>query len=153
MAKKSIYLGIIILVIAAIFLGFQIYQRQSKINQPKDLENLQTQSKEPEATLSGSNRSIDSSRPNIASGILDITACNPIPRQLDLKPGQEFEVKNTDTVPHTIIIDSTHQYVIPAKSSKTLSSTFGSSGVIGTIGYRCDNKSSEEFAGTFHISE
>ena len=152
MAKIFIYLGIIILAIAAFFLGFKIYQQSQEKQAPQQNTQDVVKTSSSEATTSGS-RSLQTPRLEVSSNILDITGCNPIPRQLDLKVGQEFQVKNKDNVPHTIIIDASHQFVIAATSTTTLSSSFGSSGVIGTIGYRCDDKSSENFAGTFHIAE
>lgn len=151
MAKISIFIGIIILATALVFVALRLSQKQSQTpeslnsNQP---ENIQTS---PESTQSSkSNRSLQTPKP-VES--LDITGCNPIPKQLKLKIGQDFQVKNNDKVAHTIIIDASHKFVIPAESTTTLSSTFGASGIIGTIGYRCDNASSEAFVGTFHISE
>ena len=143
MAKTSVAFGIIILCLAAAYFGFQIYNDKPQTKE----ENIQTPSPEPNPTTP-SVRNLQTPTP---SGTLDISGCNPIPKQLQLKVGQDFQVKNSDSVTHIIIIDPTHQYKITAGSSTTIS--LESFGVIGTIGYRCDNASSETFTGTFHISE
>ena len=142
MAKTSVAFGIIILCLAAAYFGFQIY------NKPQTgVESIQT----PSPKFNPATPSVRNLQTPIPSGTLDISGCNPIPKQLQLKAGQDFQVKNSDNVTHSIIIDPTHQYKITAGSSTTIS--LESFGVIGTIGYRCDNASSETFTGTFHISE
>jgi hypothetical protein len=69
--------------------------------------------------------------------VLNINKCEkPSPLVLSLKYGQEFKVKNDDSIPHSIIIDKNHIYKIDANSTVSFKADFGRG--LGAYGYLCE---------------
>lgn len=71
------------------------------------------------------------------SGTLNIDKCEkPSPLVLSLKEGQDFSVRNDDSVAHTIIIDTNHKYKIEPNTTTSLKASFGRGA--GAYGYLCE---------------
>lgn len=69
---------------------------------------------------------------------LELNQCSkPQPIDLKLKQNQPFQVNNSDTADHTIVIDQNHHYLIPAKGSIKITPDFGHG--LGAYGYLCDD--------------
>lgn len=67
---------------------------------------------------------------------LDITNCSSNPLVLRIKNNKNLKVKNSDDVPHMLILDDSHKYQIAKNSTTDLKVDFGHG--IGLYGYICE---------------
>ncbi len=78
---------------------------------------------------------------------LDIAGCLGNPVVIRVKDNSTFTIANSDTIAHTIQINSEHQYLVPAKGTVAVKASFGFGA--GAYGYGCDN--SQGAAGIFFV--
>lgn len=85
----------------------------------------------------------------VRADFLDISGCDARPVVMNVSLGEEFVVRNTDTVDRVIVIDADHIFTIPASSEIALTAEFGKQG--GIYGYGCNETSSA--VGMFLVSD
>lgn len=67
---------------------------------------------------------------------LEVTACRPNPLVLNVKLGSQIKIQNNDETEHKIIVDGSHYYKIPPKSSQIIKVEFKYG--TGDYGYVCE---------------
>lgn len=162
-----IYVGITILAVIAVFLGYRIYQKQTEVALPPS-KNIQTQdipspkgsvdkvtsvsnleSNERQEVLNfpSSNASAEEKKKHSdlvnklgnqsGATTLNISGCNPTPIVSRVKQGSSFKIENPDQLDHTIYANPAKKIVIKGNSESTLSTSDFGSS-LGDYGYNCD---------------
>ena len=72
----------------------------------------------------------------VKSETLNISSCHPVPVVLGVMFGQDFIIKNTDSVSHSVAFNQNHVYTIPANGQSVVKADFGHNS--GLYGYGCD---------------
>ncbi len=148
------------LVITAIVLGWQIWQTTRTSKTPLTTVTTPAPSASPIVTASSSPTSADDEKQLLntpsqtssqadkntyaqlvskyvkAVDNFDIKNCSPQPLAAQVKDGMIFTAKNSDSSPHTLLLDSAHRYQIPAKGQLKITANFGHGP--GIYGYGCD---------------
>jgi plastocyanin len=69
---------------------------------------------------------------------IEIAGCVAVPEALAIDAGNDFTVTNAGKVPHTLVLNPTTTFLIPANSSKTIKANFEKGP--GIYAFGCDNK-------------
>ena len=154
MTKILTYIGIAVLVVIAIVLGYIIIKQQSITPQVSTdnstatapTTNQLSAAEEIAAVLNfpGPNATDAEIKKHLdlvdklgnESTILDISGCKPNPVVFRIRLGANFKVKNSDQIAH--VIYTYKELTINANSEQSLDSASVSSG-LGNRGYSCDN--------------
>ena len=164
MSSKILTILIVVLALAAVGLGYAIVKQQRgdksnflferRFSQDRSVESSLDMSVEEREKLVLEAPGQDASQEEkerhfqIAQSIaevaqyLDITNCkkgNPVVFQV--KEGQEFTVKNDDSVSHTVSLGEKQNFPVPEKSTKTILPEFDKGP--GVYGYGCDGSAKE----------
>lgn len=160
----KIILGV--LVIAAVFLGYKIYEKKASLI---EVEEPALTEASPESQLDEEESSVKTEQMNaeesavlrgylqedaseetkqaysalvnkyaVAATTLDISKCDSNPFVTAIKQGDKLTVENKDTEPVTMRFDSTYTYTIEPNSTRVLLADFGRGP--GSYGYSCPNK-------------
>ncbi len=160
---SKIILGV--LVIAALFLGYKIYEKKSVTdslteNIPSESTSTQNTTETPvvkktlltppgegstEAQLRAWGELVSQSA--LPGTTLEIAGCVAVPEAMALEAGKDFTVTNADNIPHTLVLNPTTTFLIPANSSKTIKADFGKGP--GIYAFSCDNR--QEAVGVFLV--
>lgn len=170
MTKNLVYVGIIVLAVVAIYLGYKIYQQQIGLKSQTKTPGQQIQSNTspkpaaPQTTqptfvlnFPGPNSSDEETRKFAEdvqanakeTGELNISQCKPNPQVLKVKLGSEFKIKNSDLSEHKIYIAGKEKFSASPNSTVTAKAAFDKGS--GTYGYGCD--SDNTLAGAFFVVE
>lgn len=76
------------------------------------------------------------SRLAVEAEFLDVAKCQAMPIVTRVKQGSEISIRNQDTVPHTVVFDEDHMYLIEPNQTKPIVADFGRG--IGVYGFGCD---------------
>jgi len=160
MGNKLMIVGIVVLALIAVVLGYKIYQQTAlkgppvqsiqSVVKPTPTTTVKQSSKTTSNEISENNILQSSPGPNSSdeeknkfldavkrlakeTAVLDITKCQPQPVVFKMRKAAQLQVRNNNNIEHTIIIDSEHQYSIPPNSTKTINTGLG----VGSPGYRC----------------
>ena len=80
---------------------------------------------------------------------LEIARCEARPVVTKVRKGATINVRNQDSVEHTIVIDADHTYTIPGGQTTAVVAEFGQEA--GVYGYGCDT--STNAVGMFFVTE
>lgn len=162
MSKNLVYIGIAVLIVVALILGYKIYEQQTgyklgslrgksdsvtvKPNRsPSSTESSSTTSKSDKeksvlnfpadnASPEQMNKFFDEvGRLGVESNTLQIAKCQPSPLVIRVKKGASFNITNSDSVERELIVDPTHKYKVSAGGLVSFKADFGT----GILGYRC----------------
>lgn len=164
MTKKLVYVGVVVLALIAVILGYKIYQQTiSSQSAPKPKPSAEFQDVTiPKPGVNNSQQTDTSSQsidldsifkrfpgPNATAeeiqsfhdylytisretGLITLKDCKADPQVLRVKKGQEFKIKNEDSVDHKLTMPG-KQVSVKAAGEITLTAS-----EIGEYGYGCD---------------
>lgn len=172
MSKNLVYIGVVVLAVIAVILGYNIYQQQTGVATTPSTQPPARTIEQPSGTQSGnqaSTQNIDIDAlfkkfpgPNATvaqiqdfrdyidplskeTGLITIKDCKADPIVLRVKKGQDFKITNQDSIDHKLTMLGQE---VTVKAGATL--TRKAPGEIGESGYSCDNAKTGNI-GIIHI--